>query len=136
MFILTLPEASMLHGIVVLIVLIGLYSKIAHSAVKQRRRIFAQTGYDVSQLHVLHSWKVAKETLTLVGTYAVLFIPYGIPQILLDLGYIEKSPPFLGLGILINSAVNPFIYAFKMKEVKAIYKSKLYCCDQHHSVVV
>ena len=121
----------------------SLYLKIGRTALKEIDKI-AQTNIplqsgntDVSP----HTIETLRDSLTdvknlslLVSVLAISCIPFALFLILMDreiqslnnnLSFIEKAKPVSLFMVLINSAVNPAIYALKFKQFSKSFRKLL-----------
>ena len=123
------------HSSLPMVVLTVLYVKIFR-ALKQRRREMEQlrliSEFTVKKSHALQNdWKMVYTILIILVLFYVCFLPEGVSLNVLLLGEpCKQSITFrhveivLSRLVLLNSALNPFVYAWRVKK----YRRALFDC--------
>ncbi len=120
----------------VLIVITTLYIIVFHTIQIQRKRIaHLSVGPDAREANqsLLSDVKIAVNLFIVVAAFVLCYIPYSIIILYIldtDPGNVHATLPVVGTTILLsNSALNPIIYAVRMKQFRKAFKA-IICCDK------
>ena len=116
-----------------LLIMLGIYAKIFTVARKQLRQIELKCvgNGDSSHHHSLlqREFRAAKSLSIIVGLFALCWLPVHILNCLtLFYGDLYKSPVVMYVAIMLshaNSAVNPIIYAYRIKDFRDTFRKIL-----------
>ena len=110
--------------------IVVMYGKIAYLAIQHANRIYSSSQEPSSEPE--SRWKVTKLLATVLGAYSICYFPYMLYCVVLVTGSMSTQLeqvllPIGTLSIMINSAVNVFIYAYMQREFRKAYSMILSC---------